>query len=165
MKKDEMNMQHEVAEELKIEQKNNKRIHHNALLILKKYNKVKWRIEESLDDLEHESLELTDSTLTQWINTLVDIDIRVKESRINSRLESIEYSKSILDFVDQALAKVKRYPDHGPIFYQILDQAYINRKPIPLDLVADEIGLSRPTFYREKKKALALFEVTLWGYF
>lgn len=164
MSKEIKNMLREVAEDYKIENNVDETVYHNTLLLLKKYSKVKWRVIDSLEELEQESIELTDKTLTDLIDNLVGIDPRVKEERLVARLESIEQSKSILDFIDQSLIKLKQYPYDGEVYYEMINRAYINKTNKPLEAMAEEFGMSRATFFREKKKAINMFGIIMWGY-
>jgi AraC-like DNA-binding protein len=98
--------------------------------------------------------------------SLIDVDTNVNEYRFERRMQSIEESKSLIEFVDRALNKLKRYPDNGDLYFHLIRKLYVNNHSFKLDEedLLEELHISRSTFYREKKKAITLFGVTLWGF-
>ena len=145
---------------------NNEKIYHNARLLLEIYSRVLWRLEESLEDLDTECFETDNKHLFDLIDSLIDVDTNVNEYRFERRMQSIEESKSLIEFVDRALNKLKRYPGNGDLYFHLIRKLYVNNHSFKLyeeDLL-EELHISRSTFYREKKKAITLFGVTLWGF-
>lgn len=139
-------------------------LYHNTEKLLKLYKKVLWRINSSLKELDDECRERTNRKLTELIDSMVDIDPRINEQRLNSRLKSIEDSKSILDFIDLSMAQLKEYPENGELYYDILNRIYIDRTVKSIERLADIYNVSRSTVYREKSKAVEMFGVILWGF-
>lgn len=154
----------EAAINYDINDKDKEVTYHNTALLLKLYRKVLWRLENAIYDMDQEVMEQTSKNLLSFVDTLVEIDPRVKQKRIEARLRSIEESKSIINFIDQALLRVKDYPDHGEAYYDILYLTYIHKEKMPLYDVIEALHISRTTYYREKKKAIELLGVILWGY-
>lgn len=147
-----------------LEKQTSENIYHNTLALLKLYSKVVWRINNSIKEMDEECKEMADKKLSELIDTLIDIDPRIKADRLNSRLESIEHSKSIIDFINQSLLTLKDYPDQGTKYYDILDRIYINKMNEPIESLAEDYDISRATLFREKKKAINMFGVILWGF-
>ncbi|MDA3845974.1 MAG: hypothetical protein PF505_05415 [Vallitaleaceae bacterium] len=139
-------------------------IYHNTKALLELYSKVLWRISSSLKEMDQECRESTNKKLTDLINSMVDIDPRINQKRMNSRLQSIEESKSILDFIDLAMNQLRVYPDEGEKYFAILDQIYIARTMRSIERLAENYNISRSTMYREKNKAIKIFGVILWGF-
>ncbi|VDN47253.1 conserved protein of unknown function [Petrocella atlantisensis] len=139
-------------------------VYHNTKALLELYSKVLWRINSSLKEMDQECRESTNRKLTELINSMVDIDTRINQKRLNSRLQSIEESKSILDFIDLSMNQLKVYPDEGEKYFEILDQIYIARTIRSIERLAENYNISRSTMYREKNKAIKIFGVILWGF-
>jgi hypothetical protein len=158
------NIIREVAVGYDLEQQVSDNLYHNTRALLELYNKVLWRINSSLDELDQECRESTNRQLTELIDSLVEIDPRVNEARLNSRLRSIEHSKSILDFIDLSMKQLRTYPENGERYYDILLGVYIERREKPIESLAETYCVSRATLYRDKKKAINMFGVILWGY-
>jgi len=142
----------------------NEHVYHNTKALLELYGKVLWRINSSLKEMDQECKESTNSKLTDLINSMVEIDPRISQRRLNSRLQSIEESKSILDFIDLSMRQLKIYPDEGERYFEILDHIYITRKVKSIEKLAEDYDISRSTMYREKNKAIKIFGVILWGF-
>lgn len=139
-------------------------VYHNTMALLELYSKVLWRINNSIQEMDQECKESTNKKLTELINTMVDIDPRINQKRLNSRLQSIEESKSILDFIDLSMFQLKSYPDNGERYFEILDRVYIKRTTKSIEKLAEFYHVSRSTMYREKNKAIKMFGVILWGF-
>ncbi len=139
-------------------------IFHNTKELLELYSKVLWRVKSSLKEMDQEYRESTNSSLTELVDLLVDIDPRVNEKRLNSRLQSIEESKSILDFIDLSLLQLKDYPEYGERYYEILRNIYIDSSSSSIESIAENLAISRSTMYRERNKAINVFGVILWGF-
>ena len=120
------NMLREVTAGYDLTGQTDKQIFHNTKELLELYSKVSWRINSSLKEMDQEYKECTNRRLTDLVDSLVDIDPRVNEERLNSRLRSIEDSKSILDFINLSLLQLKDYPDNGERYHDILNSIYIN---------------------------------------
>ncbi len=146
------------------ENRGNDKIYHNTKLLLKLYSKVLWRMSNSIMEMEAECYLSSGSKLFDVINTLIDVDPRVDKIRIESRLQSIEDSKSIIELIDRALILLKNYPDDGVRYYEILNKSYLVFVKYSENEILESLNISRSTFFREKKKAVTLLGVILWGF-
>ena len=142
----------------------NDKIYHNTKLLLKLYSKVLWRMSNCIMEMEAECYLTTGSRLFDVVDTLIDVDPRVDKVRLESRLESIEDSKSILVLIDRALALLKNYPGDGERYYEILSKSYLVFVKYGESEILETMNLSRSTFFRDKKKAVTLLGVILWGF-
>lgn len=158
------NMLREVTASYDLCSQADEHVYHNTKALLELYSKVLWRIKVSLEEMDQECRESTDKKLTDLINSMVDIDPRINQKRLNSRLQSIEESKSILDFIDLSMKQLKAYPDEGEKYFEILDCIYIQRRLKSVEKLAEHYNISRSTMYREKSKAIKMFGVILWGF-
>ena len=100
------------------------------------------------------------------IDSLIDLDTQICQKRFESRLHSIEKSKSLVELIDRAVAMLKKYPHNGERHYFILCKSYSigNSRKLSEDEILDSLCVSRTTFYREKKKAINILGVILWGF-
>jgi hypothetical protein len=139
-------------------------IYHNTRTLLELYPKVLWRVNRSLEELDEECQECTSSDLVVVMNSLIEIDPRINEARLKSRLRSIEDSKSILSFIDMSLLQLKSYPDNGDEYHDILTTIYIRKRDKPIDGLLDKYHVSRSTMYRKRNDAINMLGVILWGF-
>ncbi|MFT9494002.1 hypothetical protein [Anaerosolibacter sp.] len=142
----------------------NDKIYHNTKLLLKLYSKVLWRMSNSIMEMEAECYLTNGSRLFEVVDVLIDVDPRVDKARIESRLQSIEDSKSILELIDRALILLKNYPIDGERYYEILSKSYLVFVKYSEGEILESMNMSRSTFFRDKKKAVTLLGVILWGF-
>ena len=149
-----------------IDKSYNDRVYHNAKLLLELYSKVLWRMGESLNELDAECYDTDNKHLFDLINSLIDVDTQIDKIRFECRMQSIEESKSLIELVDKSLAKLKTYPENGELYFQILSKVYIVNSSIKLseEELLETLHISRSTLYREKKNAITMFGVILWGF-
>ena len=144
----------------------NDRVYHNAKLLLELYSKVLWRMGESLNELDAECYEIDNKHLFDLINSLIDEDTQIDKNQFDRRMHSIEESKSLIEFINRALAKLKTYPENGELYFQILNKVYIESSCFRYseEELLETLHISRSTLYREKRKAITMFGVILWGF-
>jgi hypothetical protein len=130
------------------------------------YSRVLWRIEESLQMLDAECFESDRKHLYNLINSLIDVDTQIDKSRFEHRMKSIEESKSLIEMLDRSLTMLKNYPDNGERLFEILQNSYsINKKEkVKEDELLSILNISRTTLYREKRRAIEMLGVILWGF-
>lgn len=137
---------------------------HNTKLLLELYHKVLWRINNSFEKIEEECIETTGKRVDELVKSLVDAELFVSKTRLESRLQSIKDSRSIIDLIDKALLMMKSYPNNGERYYWILYKLYIIPYKYSESEIIEYLCCSRATYFREKKKAINLFGTILWGY-
>jgi hypothetical protein len=61
---------------------------------------------------------------------------------------------------------LKNYPDNGERLFEILQNSYsINKKEkVKEDELLSILNISRTTLYREKRRAIEMLGVILWGF-
>ncbi len=140
------------------------KFYHNTKLLLKLYSKVLWRMSTTVMEMDEECYLTSGSGLYDVIDTLIDVDPRVEKSRLESRLESLENSKSILVLIDRAMLLLKNYPIEGQKYHDILTKTYMVFVKYSEIEIIEALNISRSTLYRDKKKAINLLGVILWGF-
>ena len=70
----------------------------------------------------------------------------------------------LVDVIDRALLRLKRYPDRGELYYEILTKQFIHRFNSTEKELLDELNMERSVFYDRKREAVFLFSVCLFGY-
>lgn len=139
-------------------------VYHNTKLLLTLYGKVVWRINNDIQMVKEECAYGVQRDLNNLIDNLVDVELFISRSRLESRLESIENSKSLITLIDKSLAMMKSYPDVGEKYYEILYKTYISCYKLTTDEMIEYLAMSRSTYFREKKRAVNLLGTILWGY-
>ena len=140
------------------------KVYHNAKALLKIYTKVVWRIGQGVSEIEEEAYEFGNSKLLDYVNCLVDIDTRINRERFEQKLQCLAESSCIVKLINKALIKLKSYPRDGERYFQIINQCYLAHSKHNETYLLERFEMSRATFYRDKKRAVSLLGVILWGF-
>ena len=122
--------------------------YHRVKLILKIYRDVVWVLSERAEELHEYAWELGNRDLQEF------------EEKVCCVMES----RMLVDVIDRALLRLKRYPDRGELYYEILTKQFIHRFNSTEKELLDELNMERSVFYDRKREALFLFSVCLFGY-
>lgn len=134
------------------------KVYHNAKALLKIYSKVVWRLHGEVAEMEKVSYEYGNSTLLDYLNCFMDIDTRVNRERFKNRLQSLQESNCIIKLINNALVKLKNYPQDGKRYFQILNKCYLVHSKYDETDLLESFNISRETFYRDKKRAVRYWE-------
>lgn len=67
----------------------------------------------------------------------------------------------LVDVIDRALLRLKRYPDRGELYYEILTKQFIHRFNSTEKELLDELNMERSVFYDRKREAIFLLSLCL----
>ena len=89
-----------------------------------------------------------------------DMDLQEFEERVCCVMEN----RMLVDVIDRALLRLKRYPDRGELYYEILSKQFIHRFNSTEKELLDELNMERSVFYDRKREAIFLLSLCLFGY-
>ena len=89
-----------------------------------------------------------------------DMDLQEFEERVCCVMEN----RMLVDVIDRALLRLKRYPDRGELYYEILTKQFIHRFNSTEKELLDELNMERSVFYDRKREAIFLLSLCLFGY-
>lgn len=139
-------------------------VFHKSKLILKIYRDVVWVLSERAQELQEYAWELGDQDLSTGLcyleNFAPDIDLQDFEEKVCCVIQS----QMLVDVINRALLRLKRYPDRGELYYEILSKQFIYRFNSTEKELLDELNMERSVFYDRKKEAIYLFSICLFGY-
>ena len=142
--------------------------YHRTKLLLEIYRTLVWRIQDSLTDLDQVREELGASKISS-MEDFLHIDLEVfrgpqEGEALESRLMNIYESKLMIQLVDRALAKLRRSPENGEIYYRLIRETYIDEEKLSQAEIMERNNISHSTYYRYKKEAINLLGLILWGH-
>lgn len=140
------------------------KIYHKTKLILKIYRDVIWSVEDRVENLEEECYEMGSNNLAEALEYLDDYDPNMNKKQLEAELCSVFKSKFLIEIVDKSLLKVKKYPDYGEMYFNILYKQYIQKQKYSEKYIVQFLNCERTTFYKRKKEAIKIMGVALWGY-
>jgi hypothetical protein len=142
----------------------NEKAYHKTKLLLKIYRDVVWSIEDRVAEIEEEYYEMGSNSLAEALEYLDEYDPNMNRKKLEDELCSVFKSKLLIEIVDKALLKVKKYPDYGDIYFEIIYKQYIQKNKYPEKYIIQVLNCERTTFYKRKKEAIKIMGVALWGY-
>ena len=138
--------------------------YHRVKLILKIYRDVVWVLSERMEELREYAWELgaqdADTGLIYLQSFAPDMDLQEFEERVCCVMEN----RMLVDVIDRALLRLKRYPDRGELYYEILTKQFIHRFNSTEKELLDELNMERSVFYDRKREAIFLLSLCLFGY-
>jgi hypothetical protein len=140
------------------------KVYHDAHLLLNIYSDVLWGINNSYTNIVCECKEIYGNSSVAVLNVMTEFGSDLKAKLLHEQLEDAEASKVIIDIINSALLRLKTYPKKGEAYYKILNATYFSDKKYEEHDLLDMLELSRSTYFRQRKKAISLFGVILWGY-
>lgn len=133
-------------------------------LILQIYRDLVWVLNERAEELQDYAWELggqdMDAGLCYLAGFAPDIDMQAFEEQVCSVMKS----RMLVEVIGRALQRLKRYPDRGELYFEILTKQYIYRFNSTEKEMLDELNIERSVFYDRKREAIYLFSVCLFGY-
>lgn len=118
--------------------------YHRVKLILKIYRDVVWVLSERVEELHEYAWELgaqdADTGLIYLQSFAPDMDLQEFEERVCCVMEN----RMLVDVIDRALLRLKRYPDRGELYYEILTKQFKRVHPSKKQPVASCIAMTPP---------------------
>lgn len=140
------------------------KVYHDAHLLLDIYSDVLWGMNNSYTNIVCECKAIYGDTSVAVLEVMTEFGSDLKAKLLHEQLEDTEASKVIIDIIHTAMVRLKTYPNKGTQYHEILDKTYFTKTRTSEIELLENLQLSRSTYYRQKKKAISLFGVILWGY-
>ncbi len=140
-------------------------LYHNTRELLKIYSKVIWCMEHSVRELDAECIECGYESLYDTLSYLASsIDCELDSLHLEERTRSLLFTRSLVDIINRALVMLKDYPGKGERYFEIINKMHVLKYQYSEDEILGFLNISRRTLFREKKEALDMLGVILWGF-
>lgn len=154
-----------VADRFRSERKINDNLLHQTKLLLTLYRQVVWSVERDLYELDVTANDFGSRRIQDLVNYLsFDFEGDINKHAIEDRLKSFADTRDLIIIVDKALCRLKTYPLHGELYFNIINRKYIIMYRYSDQELMVSLDLERTTFYKRKKEAINLLGTILWGY-
>jgi hypothetical protein len=140
------------------------KVYHDAHLLLDIYSDVLWGMNNSYTNIVRECKEIYGNSSIMVLDVITEFGSDLKAKLLHEQLEDTEASKVIIEIINAAMFKLVTYPNKGERYHEILKTTYFSEKKYSENEILDILKLSRSTYFRQRKKAISLFGVILWGY-
>lgn len=151
--------------QLDIRKQGNEQIYHNTKKLLKIYKGVMWNTERSLAEIDTECVECGYENLYDAMAFLsASNNCELDSLHLEERTQSLLFTHALVDIVNRALVRLKEYPDNGEMYFELVNKMHVLKYPYTEIEMLDTLNISRRTLYREKKEAITMLGVILWGF-
>ena len=138
---------------------------HNTKELLKVYGKVVWCLEHSMNEMESECIECGYESLFDALSFLSScIDCELDTLHLEERTHSMLFTGALVEIINKALFILKDYPGKGDRYFEIINKMHILKYRYSEEEILNFLQISRRSLYREKKEAMNLLGVILWGF-
>ena len=143
---------------------NKTHFYHNTRLLLSKYRTMRWHLETAGEEIASRMDLPETSTIDKLIDSVRDLIDLYDDTTVEHRLQSLEKTREMLQYVDRGLARLKKYPDRGLEKYNVLYYTYIDpdTSKTPVDIYL-KLKMSRSGYYALRKEAIQDLSLILWG--
>jgi DNA-directed RNA polymerase specialized sigma subunit len=138
-----------------------RKTYHNTLLMLQNYRNISWALESFPEEIAEEldrPLESLDALLS-----LLDTEIIFGNYRLESRLQSVQKSRLLLDRINDALTVLKKKPKDGPILYKVIYETFIAPEHLTIAELVYRLNISARHYYRLRSQAINVLALRLWS--
>jgi hypothetical protein len=149
---------------LKTYDKCDEKVYHDAHLLLDIYSDVLWGMNNSYTNLVCECKAIYGDASVAVLEVMTEFGSDLKAKLLHEQLEDTEASKVIIDIINSAMLRLKTYPNKGEQYHEILKMTYFTEVKLSEIELLEGLRLTRSTYFRQRKKAISLFGVILWGY-
>ena len=138
-----------------------KNAYHNTLLLLQNYRTIAWMLECFPEDI---AAELDDPF--EGVDRIIekmDMELSWGNRKLESRMQSIEKTRILMDRLNEALTVLKKKPENGERLYRIIYLTYLVPEKIRHKELLLQLDLSTRHYYRLRQEAVTIISVRLWS--
>lgn len=154
----------ELIKEYKLENIDKKKLRNDIKLLLSLYRKVDFHIQDHIQNLDHIFIETKRRHLDELVLSVLEIDKDIDIEKVESQLLNTQQSIFLLKLMDDALSRLRVYPNKGEIYADIITYKYFAKRIRSNEEISEILLISRSTYYRYMNKAILIFGVMLFGY-
>ena len=139
-------------------------LHARAKLLLTCYRRVCWDATGQCEPFDDEDQEYyRDSNLINALEYLSNFDPASENENFENTIRTLFETRWMIGLIDNAMLRVKEFPDQGEIYFDILSKCYLTRFKYNEKEILDLVNLERSRYYDRKKEAILVFGISLWG--
>lgn len=138
-------------------------IYNRAKKLLTIYRRVCWSAVGRADAVCEDTCYYYGNDLDQTLIYLETFAPEKEKDRFERRIRTLFETRWMLELMEQAMVKVKEFPDQGDIYYDILSNFYLSRSRFTESDMLNILNMERSRYYDKKKEAIMVFGIALWG--
>ena len=156
--------------EKKVPEKKENTIHHDTLMLLKKYRDVVWSLELSVRQVCNRFQIEYGSTVDEFLESIYCAGADIGGSQIEQHAKSIERSRNMLKLLDSSIELLREKHKYGEEYYWLLYYSFLSpHKLLNVEEIIEQLiphirDISMRTYYRRRREAIEALSSVLWGY-
>ncbi len=143
---------------------NEKRIYKESKNLLEIFRGLCWNILDTTQETKEDLLVYTGtSDLDGALICLEQFASDYQKELFENRIISLIRDRNLMSVAEMALEEVKKFPNVGNTYYDILEKAYFDKNKHSEMEMLDIVNLERSRFYDRKREAVVVYGLMLWG--
>ena len=131
--------------------------------LLNCYRRVCWDATGRCEPFDDDLRCYRDGNLLGALDYLIQFDPEAGSEAFENTIRSLFETRWMIDLVDNAMVRVKEFPDQGDTYFEIISKCYLTRFKYSEREILDIVNLERSRYYDRKKEAMMVFGISLWG--
>lgn len=147
----------------KLQEMNEKDLYERSKMLLSIYRRVCWTTMTRADCVAEDIVYYCGSDLDGALIYLEAFAPDKERERFESRIKTLFETRWMMELVENAMVKVKEFPDGGEQYFDIISKCYLDRWKYTESDMLELLNMERSRFYDKKKEAIMVFGIALWG--
>ncbi|MDO5755831.1 MAG: hypothetical protein Q4P28_06335 [Tissierellia bacterium] len=137
---------------------------HEVKLLLKLYRKVNFHVSDRYEQIDESLYDTYRKNMEEIISSVLEVDSYMNIEKLEQSLIDINTSILLLNLMDSALERLRRYPDKGAVYAKLLELKYFDKNKYSCERISEKLDISRTTYFRYSKNAIQMYSTMLFGY-
>lgn len=138
-------------------------IYAKAKQLLTVYRRVCWSTVGRADAVHEDVCYYYGNDLDRALIYLETFAPEKEKQRFESKIRTLFETRWMMELMEQAMVRVKDFPDSGDQYFDILSNFYLSSTKFTESDMLDILNMERSRYYDRKKEAIMVFGIALWG--
>jgi hypothetical protein len=144
--------------------------YHDTERLLKTYRDVRWNLKLSMERHRNDFEEEYGMSITEYLDDIHAAGIDFVGTKLEHHANCMKRTAQMLKLIDTAMYIIRENSSEGEMYYWVLYYSYFSPHKLKnANEIVDRIQmhipyLTRDTYYRHRKRAIATLGSVLWGY-
>ena len=138
-------------------------IYGRAKRLLSVYRRLCWSTVNRADEVNEDICYYCGTDLDDALIYLETFAPERARENFEARIGMLFETRWMMEMVEQAMVKVKEFPDNGQQYYDILSCFYLNKMKHTESDMLSILNMERSRYYDKKKEAIMVFAIAFWG--
>ena len=147
----------------RLQEMNENDLYARSKMLLSIYRRVCWTTITRADMVAEDMVCYCGSDLDGALIYLEEFAPDRERERFESRIKTLFETRWMMELVENAMVKVKEFPDGGDMYFDIINKCYLDRWKYTESEMLELLNMERSRFYDKKKEAIMVFGIALWG--